>query len=170
MLKSNTLNNKIPARIRHGLAHRVGRVLRFFSSRRNWDSPNPLPASECGPPPALGGGAHSLAERGVGRVPIPTRGHTLWYSLYLHTLWSSPMKIQCICCCTIPSAILKFEDFIGEAFPFQRHLPRLWCINVSLRAKGRRAGKLCGPLLLFDYSKSWPFLSSFLGQKHTFGN
>jgi hypothetical protein len=101
MLKSNTLNNKIPARIRHGLAHRVGRVLSFFSSRRNWDYPNPLLASECAPPPALGGGAHSLAERGVGRVPIPTRGHTLWYSLYLHTLWSSPMKIQCICCYTI---------------------------------------------------------------------
>ncbi len=26
-------------------------------------------------------------ERGGGRVPIPTRGHTLWYSIYLCTLW-----------------------------------------------------------------------------------
>ncbi len=26
--------------------HGVGRVLSFFSSRRNWDSPNPLPAGE----------------------------------------------------------------------------------------------------------------------------
>jgi hypothetical protein len=25
-------------------------------------------------------------ERGVGRVPIPTRGQTLWYSLYIRTL------------------------------------------------------------------------------------
>jgi hypothetical protein len=28
--------------------YRVGRVL-FFSSRRNWDSPNPSPAGECAP-------------------------------------------------------------------------------------------------------------------------
>jgi hypothetical protein len=31
--------------------HRVGRVLSFFSSRRNWDSSNPSTASECVPPP-----------------------------------------------------------------------------------------------------------------------
>jgi len=38
------------------LAHRVGRVLSFFSSRRNWDSPTPLSAGECAPPPFGGGG------------------------------------------------------------------------------------------------------------------
>jgi hypothetical protein len=31
--------------------HRVSRVLSFFSSRRNWGSPNPSPASECALPP-----------------------------------------------------------------------------------------------------------------------
>ncbi len=66
--------------------HRVDRVLSFFSSRRNWDSPNPSPAGECASP-VLWGGAHSLARGGGGRVPIPTRGHTLWYSLYIRTLW-----------------------------------------------------------------------------------
>ncbi len=68
--------------------HRVGRVLSFFSSRRTWDSPNPSPAGECAPPPhRFWGERHTLAgERGVGRVPIPTRGHTLWYSLYVRTL------------------------------------------------------------------------------------
>ncbi len=35
--------------------HKVGRVLSFFSSRRNWDSPNPSPAGECVPPPGSGG-------------------------------------------------------------------------------------------------------------------
>jgi hypothetical protein len=73
------------------LSQRVGRVLSFFSSRRNWDSPNPSPAGECAPPPVLGGGAPrgTLAcEKGVGRVPVPTRGHTLSYSLYIRTLWS----------------------------------------------------------------------------------
>jgi hypothetical protein len=50
-----------------------GRVLSFFSSRRNWDSPNPSHEGECVIPPGSGGN-HTLAgERGVGRVPIPTR-------------------------------------------------------------------------------------------------
>jgi hypothetical protein len=38
--------------------HRVGRVLSFFSSRRNWDSPTPLAAGECAPPPFGPGGRH----------------------------------------------------------------------------------------------------------------
>jgi hypothetical protein len=49
------------------LIHRVGRELSFFSSRRNWDSPNPSPAGECAPTPLVpGGAAHSLAREGVG--------------------------------------------------------------------------------------------------------
>jgi hypothetical protein len=72
-----------------GTKHRVGRVLSFFSSRRNWDSPNPSPEGECAPlPPVLGGGHTRQGERGYGRVPIPTRGQTLWYSLYIRTLWN----------------------------------------------------------------------------------
>jgi hypothetical protein len=47
------------------LDHRVGRVLRFFSSRRDWDSPNPSPAGECAPPPLVRGEGHTrLQERG----------------------------------------------------------------------------------------------------------
>jgi hypothetical protein len=47
---------------------RVGRVLSFFSIRRNWDSPNPLPRMRVcpPPPPVLGGGAHLLAREGLG--------------------------------------------------------------------------------------------------------
>jgi len=49
------------------LDHRVGRVVSFFSSRRNWDSPNPPPAGECVPHPLIPGeGAYSLAREGVG--------------------------------------------------------------------------------------------------------
>ncbi len=66
--------------------YRVGRVLSFFSNRQNRDSPNPSPASECAPP-RLGGRGTLAGERGGGRVPIPTRGHTLWYSIYISTLW-----------------------------------------------------------------------------------
>ncbi len=47
--------------------HRVGRVLSFFFSRRNWDS------------------LARLRERGWG--PNSDRGHTLWYSIYMCTLW-----------------------------------------------------------------------------------
>jgi hypothetical protein len=49
--------------------------------------PQPLAHRRGSPPLFWGGGACTLAgERGVGRVPIPTRGHTQWYSLYIRTL------------------------------------------------------------------------------------
>jgi hypothetical protein len=67
--------------------HRVGRLLSFFSSRRNWDSPNPSPQASVPPPPMFVGRGTLAGERGVGRVPISKRGHTLWYSLKICTLW-----------------------------------------------------------------------------------
>jgi hypothetical protein len=44
--------------------HRVGRVLSFFSSRRNWDSPNHSSAGECAPPRFWGEGHTRWRERG----------------------------------------------------------------------------------------------------------
>jgi hypothetical protein len=47
--------------------HRVGRVLSFFSSRRNWDSPTPSPADERAPLPfgsEAGGGPTRFRQRG----------------------------------------------------------------------------------------------------------
>jgi hypothetical protein len=74
-------------RVKHW-QNRAGRVLSFFSIRRNWDSLNPSPAGECAPLPLVpGGGAQLACERGGGRVPIPTMGYTLWYSVCLFTLW-----------------------------------------------------------------------------------
>ncbi len=57
---------------------RVGRVLCFSQvvGIRTPSTPHPLARVL---PPVLGGG--------VGRVPVPARGHTLWYSLYIRTLW-----------------------------------------------------------------------------------
>ncbi len=47
--------------------HRVGRVQSFFSSRRNWDCPQPITRRRVCPPPLVpGGGAHSLPREGVG--------------------------------------------------------------------------------------------------------
>jgi hypothetical protein len=54
------------------LQHRVGRVLRFFSNHRNWDSPTPSPAGECAPP-FVSGGRGAACGRGGGGVPIPFR-------------------------------------------------------------------------------------------------
>jgi hypothetical protein len=42
-----------------GKQHRVGRVLSFFSSRRNWDSPKPSAEGECGPPLWYRGEGHT---------------------------------------------------------------------------------------------------------------
>ncbi len=76
-----------------------GRVLSFFCSRRNWDSPNPSPAGECASCSLwFRGDGNTLAgERGGGRVPIPTRGHALWYSifiLYMYTLCHGVKNIR----------------------------------------------------------------------------
>ncbi len=75
--------------------HRVDRVLSFFSSRRNWDSPTPSPAGECVPPFGYGGKGTLARGRGGGGVPIPRRGHTLCYSRYLLvcTLWARSSSV-----------------------------------------------------------------------------
>ncbi len=67
---------------RNPLSHRVGSW--------NRDSPTPLAADECAPHHLVRGGGHGtlaarLGERGWG-VPIPTRGHTLWCSMYISTI------------------------------------------------------------------------------------
>ncbi len=63
-------------------------MLSFFSSRRIGTPPTPRPQASVSPPPFGSGGRGTLAgERGGGSVPIPTRGHTLWYSVNIRTLW-----------------------------------------------------------------------------------
>ncbi len=50
--------------------------------------PTPQPQASVPPPPLWSGGRGTFAgERGGGRVPIPTKGHTLWCSIYISTLW-----------------------------------------------------------------------------------
>jgi hypothetical protein len=69
--------------------HRVGRVLGFFSSRRNWDSPTPFAAGGCAPPLfGLGGRAHSLAREGLGESQF----RRLEKSLALCLLCGSPPR------------------------------------------------------------------------------
>ncbi len=62
----------------------IGRVLSFFSSRWNWDFPNLSPAGECAFPLWFREEGQTAGEKGDGRVPIPTRGHTCTYSSARH--------------------------------------------------------------------------------------
>jgi hypothetical protein len=66
-----------------GCEHRVGRVLSFFSTRRNWDSPQTLSRRRVCPP--LGGGAHSLAREGLGESQF-RRGDIHCGTLYTYVL------------------------------------------------------------------------------------
>ncbi len=60
-----------------------------FSSRWNWDSPTPLAAGECAPPPCgPGGRAHSLAAKGVGESQFQ-RGDIHCGALYILVLCAS---------------------------------------------------------------------------------
>ncbi len=74
------------------LKHRVDKVLSFISCLRI--SPKPLNRRRvCVPPPlplVQEEGHTRLREKGG--VPIPTRGHTLWYSMYICTLWGTTGK------------------------------------------------------------------------------
>ncbi len=76
--------------IRIGLYHREGRVLIFFSSRRNRDSPNPSPAGECAPPPpVLWEGLTRLRERGWGSPNSDEGTYTVVLFIYTHFVVST---------------------------------------------------------------------------------
>jgi hypothetical protein len=71
-----------------GSSHRIGRVLSFFSSRRNWDSTNPQPQANVPHPFGSGGRAHSLAREGLGESQFQ-RGDIHCVTLYIYVLCSS---------------------------------------------------------------------------------
>jgi hypothetical protein len=66
--------------------HRVDRVLSFFPVVGIGTPPTPHPQASAPPPFGPGGRGTLAGERRGGRVPIPTRGHTLWYSVYICAL------------------------------------------------------------------------------------
>jgi hypothetical protein len=54
--------------------------------------PTPSPVGECALSLVRGGGAQSLTGKGVGGVPVSTRGQTHWYSRYISTLSCTEYK------------------------------------------------------------------------------
>jgi hypothetical protein len=61
---------------------------RLFLQSSELGLPLPLTRRRVCPSPGSGGRGTLAGERGVGRVPILTRGYTLWYSVYLHTVFT----------------------------------------------------------------------------------
>jgi hypothetical protein len=70
----------------HGLgwwAAQSRQSAKLFLQRRTWDSPTPLGAGGCAPPPfGPGGRAHSLAAKGLGESQF-RRGDTHCGALYM---------------------------------------------------------------------------------------
>ncbi len=59
-----------------------------YAPRRNWDSPQPPTRRLVCPLPPVSGERGTLAgEKGGWESPNSDEGHTLWYSLYVRTLW-----------------------------------------------------------------------------------
>ncbi len=65
------------------------KTTKLFSSRRNWDSPNPSPAGEYARPPLVpGGGAHSLwLERGWESPNSDEGTYTEVLCIYVYVLY-----------------------------------------------------------------------------------
>jgi hypothetical protein len=63
--------------------HRVGRVLSFFSSRWNWDSPTPSPAGECASP-RFWGGHTRWRERGWEGLNSDEGTYTVVLFIYIY--------------------------------------------------------------------------------------
>jgi hypothetical protein len=98
------------------LTHRVGRAKLFlWSSELALLSPHPLTRRRVG-----GGGGGTLAcGGGSGGVPIPTRGHTLWYSMYgyIFALFFLPLQYIKFGNDNIVRSDIDIQVFLKVAFP-----------------------------------------------------
>ncbi len=101
-----------------GLKHSVDRVLGCFSNRPNWD-PHPLTRWRVCFAPLVRGGKDTLAcGRGVGGVPIQTRGETLWYSRYICGLKSTQARG-----CRWSILFKDIKSALTPSLPLPRTLP-----------------------------------------------
>ncbi len=83
--------------VTHTHKHRVGRVLSFFSSRRNWDSPNPSSAGECASLPLVPGERVTLAgERGGGWESHNSDERTYTVVLFICVFFVHTRTMQCM--------------------------------------------------------------------------
>jgi hypothetical protein len=95
------------------------------------------------PPPLVPGGRGTLAgERGgeSGRVPVPTKGHTLWYSLYLYFVSESiGRKITHLKCWAVRNEMVSIFLHVRASFD------RNFIYNLKVKKNiwfGARLGKI----------------------------
>ncbi len=69
--------------------------------------------------------------------------------------------LLCKCCCIVPAALLKFENFVSKAVQFFPTSDGLLEQYLSLGAKGRTGWKELGPILLFILSGTMLFVILF---------
>ncbi len=107
-----------------GQTHRVGRVLSFFVVGIG-TPPTPLAEGECAPHPLVRGGEGTLAcGRGVGGVPVPTRGNTLWCSIYISTLWADPtIFVHQFGSFSVSACRFLIQHFVTVPNNWQNHRP-----------------------------------------------
>jgi hypothetical protein len=67
----------------NAISHRVGSFSLVVGNGTPTTS-HPQASVPCHPPFGSWGRGTLAGERGGGRVPIPTRSYTLWYSLYIY--------------------------------------------------------------------------------------
>ncbi len=126
--------------------HRVGRVLSFFYTRWNWDSPTPLAAGERAPPPpptfGLGGRAHSLAGEGLGESQIPTSDegtYTVVLYIYIEVLcdpeedpqkYNSPSRIYIVHCTVRQPCRYRYKGFWNNG-----NIQEVWWFPIVMLSK-----------------------------------
>ncbi len=132
-------------------------------------------------PPTLwsGGEGTPACWRGVGGVPIPTRGYTLWCSIYMSTLWLTKyLVLQCrvwqfqflVTCLRVldPDWYVRIQVWI---LPFKQGKVRNWQI---LRVHNRTAARLWKHFkdfygkCVFNHTRIWQLWSTFLQKWYTF--
>ncbi len=110
-------------------------MLSFFSSRRNWDSPNPSPVGECAPPPVLGGGAHSLARK---------RGWYLGESQFRRwDIHYGNLYIYILSRCTVGHYNFKYNVYFLLGIRFRRSVYKVYTVLF----KAMRQNKIMHVLL-----------------------
>jgi hypothetical protein len=108
----------------YNVQHKV-RTYKEYDSvclRRNWDfPPTPHPQASVPPPPCFWGeGNTRWRERGW-ESPNSDEGHTLWYSLYVRTLWCTVYTVHY----TVPFAVLR----VPQIFICRQRSREVLCSN-----------------------------------------
>ncbi len=149
----------VSSKVVYTVQHRVGRVL-AFSPVVGIGTPPPFSRRRVYPPTLRSGGEGTLAcGRGVGGVPIPTRGHPPRCSKYISTLCCTVYysRLRCATLC-IETQKKKVEVPVSIIIPVYSY-NRCWQTNLSLQMLERRL------LTKFIPSSFWYFVIKELNMR-----